>query len=106
MLEEKSLTFEDPQRNPKLQNSHEAVISTTFNVILNQTPKNYHEAINSPQSAQWTLAMIEELNSLRTTQTYQEYSLPAGRKAIRSMWTFKIKRGTKMETYSVTRLDW
>jgi hypothetical protein len=55
-------------------------------------PETYEEAIISPQSVEWKLAMEEEMNSLIKNETWSLVELPLGRAPIRNRWVYKIKR--------------
>lgn len=56
-------------------------------------PTTYHEAINSPQSAQWRRAIDAELSSLKQNNTWTMVNnVPDGQYVVDSKWVFKIKR--------------
>lgn len=65
-------------------------LNTNYAFIVE--PSNVNEALKSPESKLWETAMIEELNSHKTNNTWQLADLPKGRKAIQNKWVFKIKR--------------
>ena len=53
------------------------------------------EKLHSPQSAQWTESMIEEINNsvkLWTWDVIHKYELPEGARIIVGTWDFKCKR--------------
>jgi hypothetical protein len=54
-------------------------------------PTSYHEAMNSPESAQWVKAMEEEMDSLHEKKTWELVARPAGIKVLSSKWVFRIK---------------
>jgi hypothetical protein len=55
-------------------------------------PETYEEAIISPQSAEWKLAMEEEMTSLIKNETWSLVEPPPGRAPIKNRWVFKIKK--------------
>lgn len=55
-------------------------------------PKNYNEAIGSPDGHLWHSAMKEEMNSLRKNCTWTKVNLPPDRKPISNRWVYRIKR--------------
>ena len=55
-------------------------------------PRNYKEAMNSPDILHWKQAMLDEINALVSNGTWDIVRLPEGEKAIGSGWVFKIKR--------------
>lgn len=57
-------------------------------------PQSLKQAKNSPQWPQWEQAMLAELNSLISNQTWEEVpkrSLPEGSKLVGSRWVFDLK---------------
>lgn len=65
--------------------------------VLGDVPNNAKVALADPK---WKKAMEEEYNSLITKGTWELCVLPAGRKAVSSKWSYKIKYGP---TGEVTR---
>ena len=59
---------------------------------INEEPSTYQEAITSKDSDLWKAAMTEELKSLYENGTWEEATLPRGRKTIGCKWVYKIKR--------------
>jgi len=62
---------------------------------LNETvdvPRNYKEAMRSPQAAQWKAACDEEMASLIDNNTWEITPAPSG-SIIGSRWVFALKRG-------------
>lgn len=57
-------------------------------------PESFKEAINSPQSNEWKKAMDDEFKSLKENKTWKLMKLPKGRRAVKSKWTYKLKRGS------------
>jgi len=63
--------------------------------LLNETvdvPRNYKEAMRSPQAAQWKAACDEEMASLNANNTWEITPAPSG-SIIGSRWVFALKRG-------------
>lgn len=55
-------------------------------------PRSYQEVIDNPVHGRcWRKAIEEELQNLRSHQIWEYKKLPAGQKAIRSKWVFKVK---------------
>lgn len=52
-------------------------------------PKTYKQAIKCKDSDKWMKAMSEEIDSINTSNTWTESTLPANRTAIGSRWVFK-----------------
>lgn len=61
-------------------------------VKIQEEPRNYFEAMKSPDKDKWLVAMQEELKSMETNKTWELVPLPKGKKAIGTRWVFKIKR--------------
>ena len=57
-----------------------------------EEPQTFAEAMNAPDSAQWKLAMDEEMVSLHENSTWSLEQKPLGVKPIPVKWVFKIKR--------------
>ncbi|CAI7923588.1 unnamed protein product [Closterium sp. NIES-53] len=56
------------------------------------TPRSYTEAITSPYSSQWQIAMDAEMASWKSTGTYVNVVPPSGANIIDGMWIFRVKR--------------
>jgi len=54
-------------------------------------PTTYKKAVSGPWAKQWTKAMKQEVDSLRSHETYMLKTIPPGRKAIGVKWVFKVK---------------
>jgi transposase InsO family protein len=54
-------------------------------------PSSYREAMEGPERIHWQKAIEEEYSSLKKNNTWKLEKLPAGRRAIASMWVFKKK---------------
>lgn len=59
-------------------------------------PRTYKAALNSEQASQWIEAIRKELSSMTDNQVWEvvpRTTMPTGRKAITSTWTFRVKQG-------------
>ena len=54
-------------------------------------PVTYREAVTSPDSDQWQMAIQQEYDALMKRKTWEPVPLPAGRKTVRCKWVFKKK---------------
>lgn len=79
------------RRSARIRERNKSEIANSTRQCLDADPKTYKEAISSVYCNQWIKAMQEELESLRSTKTYELKDLPAGRKAIGCKWVFKRK---------------
>ena len=60
-------------------------------VTIPDDPESYQEAMRGPQADEWTAAMRAEYNSLMQAHTWKLVPLPAGRKAVKCKWIFRVK---------------
>lgn len=56
-------------------------------------PRNYSEALTSPNSADWAAAMKEEMESLYKNQTWALVPPPNGQRIVGCKWIFRRKEG-------------
>lgn len=61
-------------------------------------PTTYSQAVEDPR---WIAAMNEEINALKTNETWEVVDLPEGKKIIESKWVYIMKFD---EDWNVTRL--
>ncbi|KAK7340666.1 hypothetical protein VNO77_21375 [Canavalia gladiata] len=54
-------------------------------------PEDYIEACQTTDANKWKLAMIEEMNSLISNQTWELAELPMGKKALHNKWVYRVK---------------
>ncbi len=55
-------------------------------------PQSYDEAVAGQRKENWLEAMREEMDSLEQNATYELVELPAGRRALKNKWVFKLKQ--------------
>jgi len=65
-----------------------ALASTT----INGDPRNFKEAMLSPQNKKWEAAIMDEYNSIIRNETFSPAQAQFGNKPIGSKWVFKTKR--------------
>ena len=75
----KSLNFKNLSQN------HRAFTSKITNLFV---PRNIEEALDDPN---WNLAVLEELNALKKTGTWELVDLPRDKKQVGCKWVFTIK---------------
>ncbi|KAF1335540.1 Integrase catalytic core protein, partial [Globisporangium splendens] len=57
-----------------------------------RVPRNYREAIRSPQTTQWRRAMDEKMNALRDKRVLEQIErIPEGKRAISTRWVLTVK---------------
>lgn len=66
-------------------------------IIEYEEPATYREAVASKESAPWTIAMNEEIESLHKNQTWELVKPPKGKKIVGCKWVFKRKEGISGE---------
>lgn len=54
-------------------------------------PECYAEAVKSVDSSKWELAMDDEMDSLKSNNTWDLVELPKGKKALHNKWVYRIK---------------
>ena len=55
-------------------------------------PKTVKQALSSPASKEWSVAMQDEMESMRINHVWDLVDLPPGRKTIGNKWVLKVKR--------------
>ncbi|KAH9682404.1 hypothetical protein KPL71_027339 [Citrus sinensis] len=74
------------------------VVAYALQVIDDDIPNTFSEALRSSESDQWKLAMEEEIKSLHQSQTLKLIKLPKGKKAIGNKWVYTKKQGSPNQT--------
>ncbi len=84
------------QRERKQAKSRSALLCETAFVadssLIDEEPSQYADAVASPDSVLWRIAMETEMAGLDKNNTWKLVERPPDRKAIRCRWTYKIKR--------------
>ncbi|KAK8564850.1 hypothetical protein V6N12_058430 [Hibiscus sabdariffa] len=76
----------EPERYGFLVTTHGDVI-----LVDQDEPKNYQEAVSSPDSKKWLDAMRSEMDSMSENQVWTLVEPPEGIKPIGCKWVFKKK---------------
>ncbi|KAL6340525.1 hypothetical protein AAG906_010433 [Vitis piasezkii] len=66
-----------------------------YDVVLENDPTSYDQAINSENSTLWIYAMEEELKSMNDNEVWDLVKFPKGIKTIGCKWIFKTKYDSK-----------
>ncbi|MGI4816432.1 MAG: reverse transcriptase domain-containing protein, partial [Janthinobacterium lividum] len=66
-------------------------------MLIHEAPDTYDEAINSDDSAEWKVAMKEEIDSLMENKTWVLVDKPQNKKVIDNKWIFTKKLNSKNE---------
>ncbi|KAL9249371.1 Retrovirus-related Pol polyprotein from transposon TNT 1-94-like protein [Drosera capensis] len=78
-----SRTIRPPQRYSSIAN---------YLLLTDDGEPQCYEALQMDDSAQWGLAMQEEMNSLEKNNTWFLTTLPAGKKALQNKWVLRVKK--------------
>ncbi|CAN1159985.1 Uncharacterized mitochondrial protein AtMg00820, partial [Linum perenne] len=62
--------------------------------LMEEDPKTYEEAMNSPEVSFWKDAIQSELDSIKSNHTWDLVDLPKGSRAKGCKWIFKKKLRT------------
>lgn len=57
-------------------------------------PRSFKDAIKRPDSIQWKIAMVEEIESMSRNNTWDLVDLPPGKNLVGSKWVYKMKTDT------------
>lgn len=60
---------------------------------IGSEPTSFNEAVRSTEGSQWSVAMNEEMESLRKNHTWELIKLPASQRVVGCKWVFKKKEG-------------
>lgn len=80
-----------------------AMVATCFAIWNGQdvaVPKNYKQAMRSPEADQWRAAVLEHLAGHELLNTFEEVVVPISTKVLPSQWVFALKED---EDGNVTR---
>jgi hypothetical protein len=70
----------------------------TINVMAPTAPQSHKEAMASAEHHQWAEAELIELEQLKSRKTWELVTLPPGRKAIGTRWTYATKTDSSGKT--------
>ena len=79
------------KRVPSQKLKDHFVFNLDENIILEDDPKDFMEAVNSSDADQWLQAMKEELDSINKNDVWDLVDLPKERKVIGCKWVLKKK---------------
>lgn len=68
-------------------------VDIACSAIFNEEPQTFDEAMTRDDAKQWQQAMKEEIESLKSNNTWTLQPLPENRRSIDCKWVYKIKRG-------------
>ena len=68
--------------------------SFVFSLSSHSVPSNIHEALSHPG---WRQAMIDEMQALEHSGTWELVSLPPGKKVVGCGWVYAVKVGPNCE---------
>jgi hypothetical protein len=81
-----------PDFNNPVMDPDEEVLNTSQNILDDEEPKLYRQAISGPNADLWHSAIEAEMDTLRHNHTWDVVDRPNDRKIVDSKWVFKIKR--------------
>jgi hypothetical protein len=74
-----------------MENNDPSIAAILAEITSGGEPNTYKKALQTPDSNKWELAMQEEYGALMDNGTWELADLPAGRKAIKCKWVYKLK---------------
>ena len=83
------------------QRVQKPVISSDYEVYIVQDmnseedPVTFEEAMKSPHSSKWRVAMEDELKSMKENKVWDLEEIPKGAKTVGCKWVYKTKRDSK-----------
>ncbi|PPR84446.1 hypothetical protein GOBAR_AA36262 [Gossypium barbadense] len=77
--------------NPRYANLVSFALSVAESIGIE--PSSYNEAVTCDESAQWAIAMSEEIESLHKNHTWELVKPPSNQKIVGCKWVFKKKEG-------------
>lgn len=92
-------------RPPERYSAYSEMVAYALSVaetVEYEEPYSYTEAVSSAESAQWSLAMNEEIESLQKNQTWELVEPLKGKRIVGCKWVFKRKpaRGRRRSVQS------
>ena len=83
----------EPRRLTRVRSAPEWYSNPVLEVILldHDEPKNYEEAMLSPDSMKWLKAMKSEIGSMYEIKVWTLVDMPNDQQAIENKWIFKRK---------------
>ena len=75
----------------------------TIELVNQDEPTTYHEAMMSPDSEKWLQAMKSEMQSMYDNQVWNLVDPPEGAKVIRCKWVHKIKHDMTFKSQLVAK---
>jgi hypothetical protein len=75
------------------QRSDEYVNAAIVDAIINSEPKQYKDAIRSPEAGEWRKAMQEEMESMERLGVWKKVKRPKGITVLKGRWVYKNKLG-------------
>lgn len=73
------------------------------NVCSADAPESYQEAVSRFDSNLWQQAMSKEIQNLEKNGTWEEVSLPQGKKALDAKWVYRVKPDGTHKAHLVVR---
>ena len=80
-----------PRREIRMPARYTDMVAYALPVAEDDILVNFKEAIKCSESADWQVAMEDEMKSLKKSQTWDLVKLPKGKKAIGCKWVYTKK---------------
>jgi hypothetical protein len=81
-----------PDFNNPVMDPDKEVLKTSRNILEDEEPKFYRQAISGPIADLWDSAIEAEMDALRDNHTWDVVDRPTDRQIVDSKWVVKIKR--------------
>ena len=88
-----SIATDRPRRTIKRPARYDDMVAYALQIVADNVPTTYAEAIISSEAQKWKDAMNDEMQSLLKNHTWKLADLPEGKKAIGCKWVFAKKEG-------------
>jgi hypothetical protein len=79
----------DALTNMAVEHAYAAVVD----LVINREPKQYRDAIKSPDAKEWMEAMKEEMESMKRLGVWKTVPRPKGVTTLKGRWVYKNKLG-------------